>query len=45
MIKKKKYEPITLKCRECGKDFAISLEEQEYFHLMAYDLPKRCLER
>jgi len=37
-----KYTPLTAVCKECGKEFVISPEEQERFHNMGYKLPKRC---
>lgn len=41
-MKKEKYESITLYCKDCGKEFIISPEEQKYFYSMKYELPKRC---
>lgn len=42
MSGKKKYEPITFVCRECGKEFLISSFEQEHFKDLGFPLPKRC---
>lgn len=41
---KKIYEAITAKCKECGKEFVITPEEQKYMKMMGYELPKRCTE-
>lgn len=38
----KKFAPITSICKDCGKEFTISQEEQKHFHAMGYELPKRC---
>lgn len=37
-----KYIPITSICKDCGREFTISPEEQKYLHAMDYKLPKRC---
>ena len=39
---KKIHEPITAACKECGKEFVITPEEQSYMKMMGYELPKRC---
>lgn len=41
---KRKYEPITSVCKECGNEFVITPEEQRYMKMMGYELPKRCAE-
>lgn len=41
---KKLYQPISAVCKDCGKDFVITSEEQKYFRSKGYVLPKRCLE-
>lgn len=38
----KKFIPITSICKDCGKEFTISPEEQKHFRTMGYELPKRC---
>lgn len=43
-VPKKIYEPIILICKECGKEFTVTQEEQKYFKSMNYELPKRCID-
>lgn len=38
----KKFVPINSICKDCGKEFTISPEEQKHFRAMGYELPKRC---
>lgn len=42
MAQKKIYEPISSTCKDCGKSFIITPEEQRYFKSMGFELPKRC---
>ena len=42
MAEKKYYEPIVSTCKECGREFQISPEEQRYFDAKGFVLPKRC---
>ncbi|WP_419790157.1 zinc-ribbon domain containing protein [Sphaerochaeta associata] len=42
MAGKKYYKLIVSKCKECGKEFQISPEEQRYFDSKGFVLPKRC---
>lgn len=42
MAKKKIYQSISSICKDCGKDFVITPEEQRYFKAMGFELPKRC---
>lgn len=44
MGKKKKYEPISAKCKDCGKEFIITVEEQRKYKSLGFELPKRCHE-
>ena len=44
MGKKKKYEPISFKCKDCGREFIITVEEQRKFNSLGFELPKRCHE-
>jgi len=37
-----KYEPIILKCSECGKRFLFSIAEQKNFAKRGFHEPKRC---
>ena len=39
---KKSFSPIASRCKECGQEFTISVEEQRYIQMMSYELPKRC---
>ena len=38
----KKYEPILTICKDCGKNFTITIEEQRHFKSLGFELPKRC---
>ncbi len=42
MIQKKTYTPISCICKECGKSFVITPEEQRHFKSIGFELPKRC---
>ena len=42
MARKKIYQSIPSTCKDCGKDFIITPEEQRYFKAMGFNLPKRC---
>lgn len=42
MAQKKFYEPLKSVCKDCGKDFVITSEEQNYYKSMQFELPKRC---
>lgn len=42
MTLNKVYEPISSTCKDCGKSFVITPEEQKYFKSMGFQLPKRC---
>lgn len=44
MAGKKYYKPIVSACKECGKEFQLSPEEQRYFDSKGFVLPKRCKE-
>lgn len=44
MAGKKYYKPIVSTCKECGKEFQLSPEEQSYFDSKRFVLPKRCKE-
>ncbi len=41
-IEPQKYEPIVLKCWECGKRFLFSVAEQKIFAKRGFHEPKRC---
>jgi hypothetical protein len=38
------YEPVRLKCWECGNRFVFEASEQKYFAKRGWDDPKRCPE-
>lgn len=42
MGKVQKIEPISAICKDCGRDFIITVEEQKRFKLLGFELPKRC---
>jgi hypothetical protein len=42
MKKKKVYESINSTCKDCGKNFVITAEEQKRLAGLGYVLPKRC---
>lgn len=42
MAKKKIDQSISATCKDCGKDFVITPEEQRYFKSIGFELPKRC---
>lgn len=44
MGKVKKFEPISAICKDCGRDFIITVEEQKRFKSLGFELPKRCYE-
>lgn len=44
MSVKKKKEPITLICKDCGNEFTITPAEQERFQALQFELPKRCID-
>lgn len=44
MGKVKKFEPISAICKDCGRDFIITVEEQKRFKSLGFELPKRCCE-
>ena len=44
MGKVQKIEPISAICKDCGRDFIITVEEQKRFKLLGFELPKRCCE-
>lgn len=44
MEKVKIFEPISATCKDCGKDFIITVEEQKHFKSLGFELPKRCHE-
>lgn len=44
MAKKKIYQSISSTCKDCGKDFVITPEEQRHFKAMGFELPKRCID-
>ena len=44
MGKVKKFEPISASCKDCGRDFIITADEQKRFKSLGFDLPKRCCE-
>ena len=44
MAKKKNYESIVSTCKDCGKDFIITPEEQRHFKAMGFEFPKRCID-
>ncbi len=33
---------IYIECKDCGKNFLFSIDEQEYFKDMDFEQPKRC---
>lgn len=37
-----KYNEVIRSCVECGQDFTISTEQQNFFHSRGWELPKRC---
>lgn len=39
---KKIYDPIQAVCKDCGKNFVITAEEQKRFSAKGFKLPKRC---
>ena len=39
-----KEEDITIKCRQCGKEFLFSKAEQEFYKEKGYNTPRRCKE-
>ena len=41
-MRKKAYTPISCTCKDCGKSFVITPEEQRYFKSKGFELPKRC---
>ena len=44
MGKVKKFKPISATCKDCGRDFIITVEEQKRFKSLGFELPKRCCE-
>lgn len=44
MGKVRKFEPISAICKDCGRDFIITVEEQKRFKSLGFELPKRCCE-
>ncbi len=44
MGKVKKFEPISASCKDCGRDFIITADEQKRFKSLGFELPKRCCE-
>jgi hypothetical protein len=39
-----KYSDIALTCRQCGKEFLFSEDEQEFYKTKGYTVPHRCKE-
>ena len=35
---------VIIECKECGKQFTVLEEEQEWYKQNGFDLPKRCEE-
>lgn len=35
---------VIIECKECGKQFTVLEEEQEWYKQKGFDLPKRCEE-
>lgn len=44
MGKVQKIELISAICKDCGRDFIITVEEQKRFKLLGFERPKRCCE-
>ena len=44
MGKVKRFEPVFATCKDCGRDFIITAEEQKRFKSLGFELPKRCCE-
>ena len=42
MGKVKKFEPISASCKDCGRDFIITVDEQKRFKSLGFELPKIC---
>ena len=40
MGKVKRFEPISATCKDCGRDFIITAEEQKRFKSLGFELPK-----
>jgi hypothetical protein len=34
--------PVTLKCKDCGAEFEVSVGEQDWYAKKGWELPKRC---
>ena len=32
-----------IECAQCGEEFVFTKKEQEYYHKMGFDEPKRCV--
>lgn len=41
-MKKQKMEDKSIICKECGKKFLFNISDQEYYHNMEFETPKRC---
>jgi archaellum component FlaC len=39
-----KEEDVTIKCRQCGKEFLFTKAEQEFYKEKGYNTPRRCKE-
>jgi archaellum component FlaC len=39
-----KEEDITIKCRQCGKEFLFTVAEQEFYKEKGFNTPRRCKE-
>lgn len=44
MEKVKRFELISATCKDCGRDFIITADEQKRFKSLGFELPKRCCE-
>lgn len=38
----KKFEDVTIKCADCGKEFVWSAKDQEFYAAHNFAAPKRC---